>query len=213
MGSWCATVGRVTRVLAWNMPSRVRRNPDAPHAYPLPTIGCVDGTRFAAPPVGGQNAPVAEEEPTQTASPDGIAPVPADQADQAQVEQPAKLLRIAMMVRELLEEVRRAPIDDRGRAQLRSIYGRVVEELKSGLSEPLADELERVTMPLTAETPTESEIRIAQAQLLGWLEGIFQGIQAAIATQQLAAAAQLEEMRRRRLPSATLPDATPGQYL
>jgi len=156
---------------------------------------------------------VADEEPTRTPSPDGVVPVPADQADQAQVEQPAKLLRIAMMVRELLEEVRRAPIDDRGRAQLRSIYGRVVEELKSGLSEPLADELERVTMPLTAETPTESEIRIAQAQLLGWLEGIFQGIQAAIATQQLAAAAQLEEMRRRRLPSATLPDATPGQYL
>jgi hypothetical protein len=125
------------------------------------------------------------------------------------VEQPAKLLRIAMMVRELLEEVRRAPIDERGRVQLRDIYGRVVAELKSGLSGALAEELERVTMPLTSDTPTESEIRIAQAQLLGWLEGIFQGIQAAIATQ-----AQLEEIRRRGLPMPHQgPEPTPGQYL
>lgn len=130
------------------------------------------------------------------------------------VEQPAKLLRIAMMVRELLEEVRRAPVDEAGRAQLRDIYTRVFEELKSGLSEPLADELDRVTLPLTADAPSESEIRIAQAQLLGWLEGIFQGIQAAIATQQLAAAAQLEEIRRRGLPpGAKLTEPTPGQYL
>jgi hypothetical protein len=133
------------------------------------------------------------------------------------VEQPAKLLRIAMMVRELLEEVRRAPVDEQGRMQLRDIYGRVVAELKTGLSEPLADELERVTLPLTSEAPTESEIRIAQAQLLGWLEGIFQGIQAAIATQQLAAQAQLEEIRRRGLPPGVPPrmaaEPTPGQYL
>ncbi|MCA1834329.1 MAG: bacterial proteasome activator family protein [Actinobacteria bacterium] len=135
------------------------------------------------------------------------------------VQQPAKLLRIAMMVRELLEEVRRAPIDEAGRGQLRDIYTRVIEELKTGLSDALADELERVMMPLSNDgAPSESEIRIAQAQLLGWLEGIFQGIQAAIATQQLAAQAQLEEIRRRGLPPGLAgppqdPNAPPGQYL
>jgi Protein of unknown function (DUF2587) len=135
-------------------------------------------------------------------------------SDAPVVEQPAKLLRIAMMVRELLEEVRRAPIDERGRVQLRDIYVRVIGELKSGLSGSLAEELERVTPPLTSEAPSESEIRIAQAQLLGWLEGIFQGIQAAIATQQLAAQAQLEEIRRRGLPMPQqAPEPTPGQYL
>jgi hypothetical protein len=156
-------------------------------------------------------------------------PAPSDepQAAQAQlravdaptVEQPAKLLRIAMMVRELLEEVRRAPIDEAGRVQLREIYERVLKELKNGLSGSLAEELERVTIPLSDDgAPTESEIRIAQAQLLGWLEGIFQGIQAAIATQQIAAAAQLEEIRRRGLPAAGIgepgePPTPPGQYL
>jgi len=159
-----------------------------------------------------------------TAMPDDVVtddprstPAEGMQPDPPMVEQPAKLLRIAMMVRELLEEVRRAPIDERGRIQLRDIYGRVVAELKSGLSGSLAEELERVTLPLTSETPTESEIRIAQAQLLGWLEGIFQGIQAAIATQQLAAQAQLEEIRRRGLPPGMVPqqaaEPTPGQYL
>jgi hypothetical protein len=138
--------------------------------------------------------------------------------DTPAVEQPAKLLRIAMMVRELLEEVRRAPIDEAGRTQLKGIYGRVLTELKTGLSESLAEELERVMLPLSSDgAPSESEIRIAQAQLLGWLEGIFQGIQAAIATQQLAAQAQLEEIRRRGLPAAasgvTDPNAPPGQYL
>jgi hypothetical protein len=140
--------------------------------------------------------------------------------DEPAVEQPGKLLRIAVMVRELLEEVRRAPVDEHARETLRRIHTRVVEELKGGLSGPLREELERVTMPLDgAGVPSESEIRIAQAQLLGWLEGLFQGIQAAIATQQMAAAAQLEEMRRRgALPpgppgSPGAPGQPPGQYL
>jgi len=191
----------------------------------MPTTRCVAIDLWIAPFVPGDSASLPSPRPTgrMTHVPDettteaqgqnAVVATAGQQSDVPQVEQPAKLIRIAMMVREMLEEVRRAPIDDRGRSQLRAIYGRVVDELKSGLSEPLADELERVLLPLTEDTPTESEIRIAQAQLLGWLEGIFQGIQAAIATQQIAAAAQLEEMRRRRLPSGTLPEATPGQYL
>lgn len=145
-------------------------------------------------------------------------PVPGD-SPQARVEQPAKLLRIAVMVREMLEEVRRAPIDEHAREHLREIHSRVLAELKTGLSGALAEELDRITMPLNGQdVPTESEIRIAQAQLLGWLEGLFQGIQAAIATQQLAAQAQLEEMRRRGLPAPPgmqipEPEGQPGQYL
>ncbi|HEX9695368.1 MAG TPA: proteasome activator [Actinomycetota bacterium] len=127
------------------------------------------------------------------------------------VEQPAKLLRIAVMVREMLEEVRRAPVDEHAREHLRKIHASVLEELKTGLSGPLRDELDRITMPLDGDSiPSESEIRIAQAQLLGWLEGLFQGIQAAIATQQMAAAAQLEEMRRRGLPPGMPVRGTPG---
>lgn len=135
--------------------------------------------------------------------------------DEAVIDQPGKLLRIAMMVREMLEEVRRAPLDEEAREHLADIHQRVVEELKSALTGTLADELERITLPFDGDgAPSEAELRIAHAQLLGWLEGLFQGIQAAIATQQLAMASQLEEMRRPALPE---PDRekpqTPGQYL
>lgn len=159
--------------------------------------------------------PVAEGQP-----PTGVVPTGPDDS-QGSVEQPGKLLRIAVMVRELLEEVRRQPLDEDARQHLRDIHQKVIAELKTGLSGALADELDRISLPLPAnEVPSESEIRIAQAQLLGWLEGLFQGIQAAIATQQLAAQAQLMEMRRRGLPPGmTGPDRsdaegpTPGQYL
>ena len=152
----------------------------------------------------------------------GEIPVPSEiEADQSSIEQPAKLLRIAVMVRELLEEVRRAPLDENAREHLRDIHAKVLAELKTGLSGALAEELERISMPLPSQgVPSESEIRIAQAQILGWLEGLFQGIQAAIATQQLAAQAQLMEMRRRGLPPGALqedgapqPGTPPGQYL
>lgn len=139
------------------------------------------------------------------------------------IEQPAKLLRIAVMIRELLEEVRREPLDENAREHLRDIHAKVIAELKTGLSGQLAEELERITLPLPASgVPSDSEIRIAQAQLLGWLEGLFQGIQAAIATQQMAAQAQLMEMRRRGLPTGMPADqqgpsqqgeGSPGQYL
>lgn len=133
------------------------------------------------------------------------------------IEHPGKLMRIAMMVREMLEEVRRAPLDQDAREHLGRIHGRVIAELKQGLSGALAEEFERIALPLTSDgsPPTDAELRIAQAQLLGWLEGLFQGIQAAIATQQVAAAAQLEELRRRQLPRETdqAEPPRPGQYL
>lgn len=158
-----------------------------------------------------------------TVPPGVITPGDADgQDDQSAIEQPAKLLRIAVMIRELLEEVRREPLDEHAREHLRDIHAKVIAELKTGLSGALAEELERITLPLPASgVPSESEIRIAQAQLLGWLEGLFQGIQAAIATQQLAAQAQLLEMRRRGLPPGMMQpppsqpgeEGPPGQYL
>ena len=153
----------------------------------------------------------------------GEIPVPTeDEAAQGNIEQPAKLLRLAVMVRELLEEVRRAPLDENAREHLRDIHAKVIAELKTGLSGALAEELERLSLPLPQTgVPSESEIRIAQAQLLGWLEGLFQGIQAALATQQMAAQAQLLEMRRRGLPPGAMEEASqpqrgdvpPGQYL
>jgi hypothetical protein len=158
---------------------------------------------------------------TEPAARSGDIPVPTDaEAAQNSIEQPAKLLRLAVMVRELLEEVRRAPVDENARQHLRDIHAKVIAELKTGLSGALAEELDRISSPLPQTgVPSESEIRIAQAQLLGWLEGLFQGIQAAIATQQLAAQAQLLEMRRRGLPPGAMEDGAqtapqvPGQYL
>ena len=143
-----------------------------------------------------------------------------DTRGEVAVEQPGKLLRIAMMVREMLEEVRRAPLDENAREHLADIHARVIQELKGALSGALAEELDRITLPFGEnEIPSESELRIAHAQLLGWLEGLFQGIQAAIATQQIAMASQLDEMRRRALPSGDqrpdirTVDPNPGQYL
>ncbi|MGH2739749.1 MAG: proteasome activator [Actinomycetota bacterium] len=133
------------------------------------------------------------------------------------VEQPAKLLRIASMIRELLEEVRQSTLDEAGRKRLLDIYGRSLEELKDVLSEDLKRELASLTIPFES-VPSESEIRVAQAQLVGWLEGLFHGIQAALWTQQMQVRAQLDEMRKRGLPSG-LPagegpeEPQPGQYL
>ena len=113
------------------------------------------------------------------------------------VNQPAKVMRIGNMIRQLLEEVRSAPLDEAGRARLKEIHAASVKELESGLSPELVDELERITLPFSdSEVPSESELRIAQAQLVGWLEGLFHGIQTALVAQQMAAHAQLEQMRR-----------------
>src|SRR5207249_7638563 len=120
------------------------------------------------------------------------------------VSQPAKLLRIAAMIRELLEEVRRSSPDEAGRKRLRTIYGKALAALKEGLSEDLQKELETLTMPLDG-TSSESEIRLAQAQLVGWLEGLFHGIQAALWAQHAQARAGPEGMRRRGLPPGPQP--------
>ncbi len=112
------------------------------------------------------------------------------------VEQPAKVMRIGGMIRQLLEEVKAAPLDEASRARLAGIYDSSIAELKSGLAPELVDELERLSSPFATGTPSEPELRIAQAQLVGWLEGLFHGIQTAIYAQQMAARAQLEQMRR-----------------
>ena len=135
------------------------------------------------------------------------------------VASPAKVLRIGSMTKELLEEVRRAPLDDAGRARLREIYETSVRELAEGLSGDLRDELARLSSPFSDGTPSDAELRVAQAQLVGWLEGLFHGIQAALFSQQMAAQAQLQQMRRPGLPPGMLPPgednaaARPGTYL
>ena len=118
------------------------------------------------------------------------------------VEQPAKVMRIGTMIKQLLEEVRAAPLDEAGRQRLREIHDLSIRELEEGLAPDLRDELERFTLPFGENVPSEAELRIAQAQLVGWLEGLFHGIQTALFAQQMAARAQLEEMRRKALPGA-----------
>lgn len=147
----------------------------------------------------------------------------ATEASQGTITEPAKLLRIASMVRELLDETRQASPDEAGRKRLADIYQRSVDELSGVLSGDLREELGELAPPLDG-VPSESEIRIAQAQLVGWLEGLFHGIQAAMFTQQAAARQQFEELRRCGLPGAGQgadptdppdpdPLTRPGQYL
>ena len=125
------------------------------------------------------------------------------------VEEPAKVMRIGNMIRQLLAEAKSAPLDDPSRQRLRAIYQTSIIELKQGLAPELADELERLTLPFSDDaTPSDAELRIAQAQLVGWLEGLFHGIQTALFAQQMAARAQLEQMRRA-LPTGTVPPPPP----
>jgi hypothetical protein len=113
------------------------------------------------------------------------------------VEQPAKVMRIGSMIKQLLEEVKAAPLDEASRVRLKEIHASSVKELEEGLAPELVEELDRLSLPFTDEgVPTEAELRIAQAQLVGWLEGLFHGIQTALFAQQMAARAQLEQMRR-----------------
>ncbi len=167
------------------------------------------------PPSAGQEEPVAQAEPVPQAEPVAQAePVQMAEPPQESITQPAKLLRIASMVRELLEETRQASLDEPGRLRLREIYGRSVKELAEVLSPDLREELESLMPPMEG-VPSNAEIRVAQAQLVGWLEGLFHGIQAALFAQQAAARAQFEELRRRGLPSGTDPQGPDarGQYL
>jgi len=140
-------------------------------------------------------------EPAET--PDTEAPRTEEEQDaiMAQIEQPAKVMRIGTMIKQLLEEVRAAPLDEAGRARLREIHEKSIHELEAGLAPELREELERLTLPFDGSVPSEAELRIAQAQLVGWLEGLFHGIQTALFAQQMAARAQLEELRHKALPA------------
>jgi hypothetical protein len=157
------------------------------------------------------------EQPGQAAPGIVVVGAPAEQQETTEsVASPAKVLRIGSMVRQLLEEVRHAPLDEAGRARMREIYDISVRELGEALSPDLAEELGRVAQPFgQEETPSEAELRVAQAQLVGWLEGLFHGIQATLFAQQMAARNQLEEMRRRAIPgrSSREDPTTSGQYL
>ena len=180
--------------------------------------------------------PQTPTQPGAAVSPDEVLPAPgraasstsgtaADGADSADdkgerresVEEPGKVMRIGTMVKQLLDEVRQAPMDEAGRARLKEIYEQSIRELSSGLSPDLSEELDRMVFPFDQEVPSEAELRVAQAQLVGWLEGLFHGIQATLVAQQLAARAQLDQMRQRELPRpereelGTAP--RPGTYL
>ncbi len=137
---------------------------------------------------------VVVDDETQQADAQGDEPEP-------MITEPGKLMRIAVMLREVQEEARRADADESGRSRLRQVHERALSELCGILSKDLQDELSQFSFDFDTETPSQSELMIAQAQLIGWLEGLFQGIQAAVFNQQAAARKQLEAMRQRGLPS------------
>ena len=142
-------------------------------------------------------------------TPDGMAvsghTAEGDRSPAELIEEPAKVMRIGSMIKQLLEEVRTAPLDEAGRVRLAAVHERSIAELEPGLAPELVDELHRITLPFAEDvTPSDAELRIAQAQLVGWLEGLFHGIQTALFAQQMAARAQLEQMRR------ALPGGMPG---
>lgn len=135
--------------------------------------------------------------------------------DRESVQEPGRVMRIGAMIRQLLEEVRSADLDDAGRERLREIYDQSVTELSGALSDDLADELHRLASPFGDTPASAGELRVAQAQLVGWLEGLFHGIQATLFAQQAAARQQLEQMRHQ-LQAGQRPDQgahPPGTYL
>jgi hypothetical protein len=178
---------------------------------------------------GAADAPPPQEQTVVIVGPDGtpIGQVPAsalevvhsseDEDDEGGeraigdlVEQPAKVMRIGSMIRQLLEEVKAAPLDEASRNRLKEIHHASIKELEEGLAPELVEELERLTLPFSDDaTPSEGELRIAQAQLVGWLEGLFHGIQTAIYAQQMAAKMQFEQIRRGLPPGMGVPQAQP----
>ena len=135
--------------------------------------------------------------------------------EDAAVSQPTKLIRIASMTRAMLDEARQAPLDEGGRKRLATVHARSVDELREVLSPDLQDEFDEIMIPLNTENTSESELRVAQAQLIGWLEGLFHGIQASLWSQQMAAQHQLQEMQQRSLtaPPQGQKDDSSGLYL
>ena len=170
---------------------------DATPEVAAPSDGALRPEVLAAPPVA---VDVADEAP--------------DEERTESIEQPAKLLRIGSMVKQLLEEVRQAPLDEASRGRLKEIYEQSIRELADGLSPDLVAELDRISIPFDSDPPSDAELRIAHAQLVGWLEGLFHGIQATLVAQQVAARAQLDEMRQRSITGGqAAPDGRPGTYL
>ncbi|WP_284977245.1 bacterial proteasome activator family protein [Arthrobacter sp. efr-133-TYG-104] len=148
-----------------------------------------------------------DDTPVEGTPVDAEAPVerPHGATLQELVDEPAKVMRIGTMIRQLLEEVKSAPLDDAARGRLAEIHERSIKELEDGLAPQLIEELERITLPFPEETtPSDAELRIAQAQLVGWLEGLFHGIQAAIAAQQAAQEHAAAQMQLRQLPPGTV---------
>ena len=129
--------------------------------------------------------------------------------DTETIEQPAKVMRIGSMIKQLLDEVRSAALDEASRERLRDIYETSVHELAAALSPDLRDELARLAPPFSSDTPSEAELRVAKAQLVGWLEGLFHGIQATLFAQQMAARQQLDQIRGQ-LPPGQGPGGPPG---
>ncbi|MDX1689420.1 MAG: proteasome activator [Acidimicrobiia bacterium] len=156
------------------------------------------------------------ESDPQTAEDDGVEVVAEDESTpESSYVQAPKLMRIASMTRAMLDEVRQAPLDEPGRRRLIEVHERSLEEMQEVLSPDLREELAEIFLPLSSEESTESELRIAQAQLVGWLEGLFAGIQATLMSQQVAAQHQLQEMRAKAIEaqSQRRGDVTGGQYL
>ena len=160
-----------------------------------------DGTPIGTAQVGGH------AEPEEAVSPADV------------IGEPAKVMRIGTMIKQLLEEVRAAPLDEASRVRLKEIHAASIKELEDGLTPELREELERLSLPFTDDSvPSDAELRIAQAQLVGWLEGVFHGLQTALVAQQMAARVQLEQMRRGALPPGSpaesgQPGSGTGQYL
>ena len=184
-----------------------------------------DGAAGAAPGAGAERTDAAAEMPAAVSVEHGeLVDAPSEDepaADTNSVTEPAKVMRIGSMVKQLLDEVRQAPLDEASRERLAEVYERSVVELSEALSPDLQQELQMLTLPFNEdEVPSESELRVAQAQLVGWLEGLFHGIQATLFAQQLAARQQLEQMRQ--LPPGAqgqpgmpgqVPQERPGTYL
>ncbi len=169
-------------------------------------------------PVGYADVPGGDGRPADADGGADEADGPVDPADA--IGEPAKVMRIGTMIKQLLEEVRAAPLDEASRARLMQVHQKSIKELETGLTPDLREELERLSLPFTEDSiPSEGELRIAQAQLVGWLEGVFHGLQAALVAQQMAARAQLEQMRRGLPPGhsgadgPSAPGPGSGQYL
>ena len=157
-----------------------------------------------------------ETEPTEKVLlvPDAVGSPEPEEPETETISAPSKVLRIGTMIKTLLDEVRQTSLDESSRARMKEIYETSVAELKSGLSPDLSAELDRLSLTfLKSELPSESELRLAQAQLVGWLEGLFHGIQATLFAQQMQARSQLDEMRRRGLPAPQDEPHVPGTYL